>query len=92
MKARKPVWTDGLFMTQHHLQQQDQSGPRENGQSAASSVERIPESDDSGPASGPGNVEDALAFALVEATKAQQWGVVAQLASELKARREGDGR
>lgn len=23
MKARKPVWTDGLFMTQHHLQQQD---------------------------------------------------------------------
>jgi hypothetical protein len=32
-------------------------------------------------------VERALAFAIVEATKAGQWAIVAQLAKELEARR-----
>lgn len=33
------------------------------------------------------STEDALAFALVEAAKAGQWAIVAQLAKELEARR-----
>ncbi len=33
------------------------------------------------------SVEDALAAALLEATRAGQWGVVSQLAKELEARR-----
>jgi hypothetical protein len=35
----------------------------------------------------PMSVEDALAFALAEATKAQRWDVVSKLADELQARR-----
>jgi hypothetical protein len=37
--------------------------------------------------SGPATVEDALADALSEASKAQRWDVVAMLAKELEARR-----
>lgn len=36
-------------------------------------------------------VEEALAFAIVEATKAKQWALVAQLAKELEARRSHGG-
>lgn len=36
-------------------------------------------------------VEVALAFALTEATKATQWGLVAKLAGELEARRLARG-
>ncbi len=35
----------------------------------------------------PGSVEEALAFAVVQASAAAQWAVVAQLARELEARR-----
>jgi hypothetical protein len=38
-------------------------------------------------AAGPLTVEDALAVALARASAAQEWGVVAQLARELEARR-----
>ena len=38
-------------------------------------------------AAGPLTVEDALAIALVRASAAHEWGVVAQLARELEARR-----
>jgi hypothetical protein len=34
------------------------------------------------------DIDQALAFALTEATKAGQWDVVARLAGELQARRE----
>jgi hypothetical protein len=39
----------------------------------------------------PSRVEDALAFAIAQASAAGQWVVVAQLAEELKARRLGRG-
>jgi hypothetical protein len=43
-----------------------------------------------GPGSGPVlSVDEALAFALTEATNAAQWDIVARLAGELQARREG---
>jgi hypothetical protein len=35
----------------------------------------------------PASVEEALAFAVVQASAAGQWAVVAQLAGELEARR-----
>ena len=38
-------------------------------------------------AAGPMTVEDALAVALARASAAHEWGVVAQLARELEARR-----
>jgi hypothetical protein len=40
-------------------------------------------------ATGPLTVEDALAVALARASAAHEWGVVAQLARELEARRLG---
>jgi hypothetical protein len=39
----------------------------------------------------PSRAEDALAFAIAQASAAGQWVVVAQLAEELKARRLGRG-
>jgi hypothetical protein len=47
-----------------------------------------------GDASAVGIVETALAYAIIAATEARQWGLVAQLAKELEARRrarEADG-
>ncbi len=71
---------------------QEPSAPRELGSNDVRSGETLPEAEADGPAIGPIlDIDQALAFALTEATKAGQWDVVARLAGELQARRKSTG-
>jgi len=64
--------------------QENKANAESSGEEQASGGEAAPAAGVVGQSSG---IEDALAAALVGATQAQRWDVVAQLAKEIEARR-----